>query len=287
MSELSEHTKLMNYILYLASKNRFCKPVLYDNHYILESIEVKFNKQNGDSIHADVSLKNPEKHNLLFIECKDGSLVDDQAERYHTLNRDDIVNAGITTLSGAFNHEVAYVTTVEKKDKLIFGIKNKSYNFPIIASDEKKMRLEYNSFSCPVLQKLFSEKGGVDLPVPPPVFYYPFGSNDSDAFILASIAPVLIRFRGQEFDVEELLKEKHQLYDYIGDASLKELKRRVGTLLSALSSGDLNEFFDLPSKKDFKLKEFGFKKFQTALEHCVSNADKKVPIDKQKSLSEF
>ena len=274
MKGLSNHTKLMNIIICLSHKNRRCTPVLFNNHYILESIELSFSKLNGDTIHADVCLINPKSNNFILLECKDGGLEKDQAKRYATLDQKDIINACVSTLSGNFAHEVVYLGCENKADKLISAIQLNSFNFPILVSDENKIKLRHNDFNCQILQKIFTQNGGVDLPNPFPTFFYPFGTDDSNAYILRCISPVLIGFRGTEFNVEDVIKPIHKLYEYIDDSSLNELKRKVAKLLYDVSKNDLNDFFDLPTNKKFKLKDIGAKRFQTALEKCIYESSK-------------
>lgn len=274
MKGLSNHTKLMNIIICLSHKNRRCTPVLLNNHYILESIELSFSKLNGDTIHADVCLINPKTNNFILLECKDGGLEIDQAKRYATLNQKDIINACVSPLSGNFAHEVVYLGCENKVDKLIDAVQLNSFNFPILVNDENKIKLKHNDFNCQILQKIFTQNGGIDLPNPFPTFFYPFGTDDSNAYIFSCISPVLIGLRGMEFNVDDVIKKVHNLYEYIDDSSLNELKGRVGKLLRDVSKNDLNDFFDLPSNKNYKLKNIGAQKFQTALEKCVTELSK-------------
>ena len=288
MKGLSNHTKMMNIIFCLCNKNRRCNPVLYNNHYYVETIEPQFNKIDDKRIHADISLINPKINNIVFIECKDGRLQNDQAERYHTLTQQDIKNAWATNLSGDFTHEIAYVCSEEKKDQLIEDMKTSSYNFPVVVPNELKIKLEFNAFKCKKLQEIFTLNEGVDVPTPLPIFYYPFGADDSDSYILSWIGTTLIKFIDSEFNIEDVLKATHNLYDYINDVSLGKIKARVYTLIKKASQNELNEFFDLPSKgKQFKLKNFGIKKFQRVLNDYISKSDKKKITFKQKEIGEF
>ena len=152
------------------------------------------------------------------------------------------------------------------------------------------MKLEHNSFKCEILQRIFTVNGGVDLPNPTPVFYYPFGCYDSDSHILSNIIPVLLQFRGKEFNVEDILKVTHnKLFDYMDQSFIDSLKGRVGNLLRSFSENpSLHQFFDLPTPKNkFKLKEFGIKRFQTATTAYLSKADKEAPSQKQTTLKKF
>ena len=288
MSELSNHTELMNSFLCLANKNRVCEPILFNNHYVVDTIELQFNKIDGRKIHIDLALKNPQVNNLLLLECKDGRLQNDQFERYKTLKKEDIQTAGATTLSGNYTFEVVYAGTWEKKEKLIQDVSNNSCEFPVIISNKEHIKLEHNEFCCKVLKNIFTSKEGVTLPKQIPIFYYPFGADDSDAHILSWIGPTLIKFRGKSFDVDDILRETHNLFDYIAEESLRAIKSRLAKILRFISKGKMNSFFDLsPQGQQFKLKDYGIKKFQTVLNKCIAEADKEVQKDIQTALSGF
>lgn len=290
--ELSDHTRLMNLIINLSIKNRICDPILYRNNYELDSIEVEFNKLNGDKISSDILLKNAKLNRLLFIECKDGGLELDQADRYETLSNEDILTAKITNLSEDINHEIAYVGTDDKKDKLIRDIQNGSFIFPVIVEKNSKINLEYNKFDCTILQNIFTSNGGVSV-AKFSTEYYPFGKDDSDAYILSRLYPALVKYSlsGAEFDVEDLLNDTHKYYNLIDKQSIKELKGRIGRMLSDLKKQEFNEFFVYPSKKGFKLRVRGASAFGKKLAKYIEKADKSIPPEKplkvQKGLFDF
>jgi len=288
MSELSSHTQLMNTFLCLANKNRVCEPILFNNHYIIDTIELQFNKQDGRKIHVDIALINPQVNNLLLLECKDGRLQDDQCERYKSLEKDDIKNAGATTLSGNYTFEIAYVGTEAKKTKLIEDITFNSCDFPVLICDNEKITLEQNEFNCEILQEIFNSDEGMKVPKKIPIFYYPFGADDSEAHILSWIGPTLIKLRGKSFDIDDILKETHNLFDYIANESLGEIRSRLVNILTKIAKGKMNTFFGAaPQGKAFRLNDFGIKRFQTVLNECISKSDKETPKSVQKGLSDF
>ena len=288
MNELSSHTKLMNTVICLSTKSyRYCTPVLYVNHYELETIECSFNMIAGGLIDADIILKNPQLNNLFILECKAGGLEKEQAKRYASLVHKDITNANITTLSGNFSHEITYLTDAENKDKLILGISENSLNFPVIYQNKDKLSLASNSIKCPTLNKLFTDNGGVVIPENPPLIYYPFGKDDSDAHILNCIGPVLIQLRGQEFTVEDILFKTHRIYEHISDNAIKGLKGRLGKLIYDLARGEMNEFFNIPQSKPYSLKDFGPKGFQKKLESYIEKSNQSAMKETQLSLEGF
>jgi len=290
MVESSNHTRLINLIINLSVKNRQCKPVLYEHNYFLDTIEVEFNKLDGRKISADVLLKNPQLNRLLFLECKDGGLEVDQAQRYNSMSSEDISKARITTSSGKIVHEVAYLGTRKKRDKLIEGIKLNNLEFPVLIEShqngEHEIKLEHNHFSCDTLEYIFSKSSGVNISRFS-LNYYPFGKDDSDAYILSRISPALIHFmvNGDEFDPEDILKMTHNLFNHIDSHSINDLKGRIGKLLKDLSKDKLDGYFDKATEKGFKLKPSkGVIGFKGKLEKVIEELDINVI---QKSISDF
>ena len=278
----------MNTIICLSTRSyRYCIPILYQNHYELETIECNFNMVSGELIDADIILKNPQLNNLFILECKAGGLEKEQAKRYASLSHDDITNANITTLSGNFSHEVAYLTDAENRDKLVDGISKNSWNFPVICQNGDKLSLVCNSIKCPTLNKLFTDNAGVSIPKDLPMLYYPFGKDDSDAHILNCIGPILIKFRGQEFTVEDILFNTHRIYEHISDSAIKGIKGRLGKIINDLSKGEMNEFFNVPQSKPYSLKNFGPKRFQNQLEGYIAKSNQDALKETQLPLKDF
>jgi hypothetical protein len=288
--QLSNHTRLMNIIINLSIHSKICDPVLFNNNYKLNTIELEFNKIDGSKISIDLLLENKMLNRLLFLECKDGGLEIHQANKYMTLSNSDILTAKITDLSGEIGYEIVYIGTKDKKDKLIRDIQSGNYEFPVIIENDSIINLEYNKFSCDSLQSIFD--GGINI-TRYSIEYYPFGKDDSDAYILSRLWPVLVQyaFSGAEFDVEDLLNATHRCYKFIDKPSVKELKGRIANILKNLSKGYLNDYFAYPSKKGFKLKSRAAKSFGEKLKKYIEKSDKKtppeIPTNIQTNLFEF
>jgi len=276
--QLSNHTLLMNLVINISRKNSKGNPILYNNNYELDSIELEFNKTNGERISADLVLKNAILNRVLFIECKDGGVKVDQADRYKTLSNHDILNARITNLSGEIAHEVVYLGTSAKRDKLIRDIQNGSYVFPVIINNNLKINLEYNKFNCDLLQSIFTDNGGIEVK-DFSTEYYPFGKDDSDLCILSRLWPTLVMYAisGEEFDTDDLLAKTHNYYNIIDKSSMKELKGRIANMLDDLKKNDFNDFFAYPSKKRFKFRARGAQAFGAKLKKYIEKADRTTP----------
>jgi hypothetical protein len=262
---------------------------MYEHNYELDTIEIRFKrKSDGREIAADILLKNSQLNSLLFIECKDGGLDLDQANRYNTLTDSDILTSQITNLVGDIKHEIAYIGSKQKKDKLITDIKFSSLKFPILINEESKITLEYNKFVCPTLEEIFSNEVSIKNYS---LNYYPFGVNDSDEYILSIITPTLMKFMGmqKEFSPEDILNETHSIFNYIGTLTINELKRKIGILLSNLSKKELNKFFEMPTTKtNFKLKSKGSIGLRKEIEkYIASQLEIKTRPRRQKSLFDF
>jgi hypothetical protein len=289
-AELSNHTLLMNYVINISTKNKLCRPVMYENNYVLDTIEVGFKrKSDGREIAADILLKNSQLNRLLFIECKDGGLDIDQANRYNTLTVEDIITSRVTNLFGDIKHEIAYIGSKQKKEKLIRDIQSTSLKFPVLISDESKITLEYNQFSCSTLEGIFTKGNDVSIKNCS-LNYYPFGVDDSDEYILSFITPTLMKYMGMksEFNPEDILYETHPLFNYIGTPTISELKSKIGNLLNKLSKNELNKYFEVSTTKKYKLKSTGLVGLKKDIEkYIASQLEIQKPQRKQKSLFDF
>jgi len=244
----------MNKIISLSIANKMYKPVLFDHNYILDLIELEFNKSDGRKVNPDLLLKNEISNRLLFVECKDGSLEPDQAKRYNEMGINDIIVAKLTSnISEESKHELAYIATDKKVDKLKIGMDKASLVFPILVSRDSIIALHHNHFSCEVLQELFSlgvsSKRYSDT-------LYPFGADDSDAYIFYRLIPALLSFIGSEFNPNDLLEKTFpHVYSNIGKPAKKELVGRIDHILEKAGKDKiLNNFFIAAVEKKYKLK---------------------------------
>ncbi len=279
----SSHTILINKLINLSVKhNKLCEPILYNNQYELDAVEVKFIKMDGRKISPDILIKNSKLNRLLFIECKDGALDPDQAGRYDALTTEDIINAKITNLDGDIKHEVAYAATEAKIEKLVKGISKEAFKFPVLSSGDARIFLKLNHFDCDILEKLFTNDG-VSIENYSDTFY-PFGADDSDEYILFRLIPVLLKFVDEEFDPEDLLIYTHEIFRNISKSAMGELKRRVGTILKDASKDEkLGKYFDHNIGKKFRLKRSGKRALKKAIENYIEGKFD----NNQKSLIDF
>jgi hypothetical protein len=238
-------------------------------------------------ISADLLIRNSRLNRLLFCECKDGGLELDQANRYSTLTDEDI-NVMIAAPREDLEHEVTYLGTDDKADKLINGIKANEFKFPVLVYKDSKVLLEHNHFKCSTLERIFGHEQGVKIKNYS-MTYYPFGVDDSNIYILHKLIPTLLRFMGmdEEFNAEDLLRDTHSsIFNYMSNPSSDELKGKISRILKEASTNEsLSKYFDKGLDKTFKLKRYGQVGFKKALEKYIS--ERCTHKGSQKSLFDF
>lgn len=126
--KLSKETKFMNILIGLSIKNPNFDPIFYNNGYQLEQIEPNFNNGDGNTINPDLQLKSHNDKNLLFFEIKCGSFEHEQALRYKTLTKEELVTQNVTSLDLTdSNFEFIYLCDSDSSKKLLDGDEKNNY----------------------------------------------------------------------------------------------------------------------------------------------------------------
>lgn len=224
------------------NQNDFPTP-LYDEGYVLEGIETRFNvsdaQNNYHEVLPELQLKSDRENNLLFVECKAGCVEKSQLKRYNLISEKAIKEGKITSLDSTkdINFDLMYLGTHEKKDKLIKSIKKDNNQFPIVIYEDNKLWLYAdkegkNRFKSEILNKVFKE---VEIKNPP-VSYIPFTTDDKIEFVILAILREIYTFiNGAEFDCEDLLKAIFkERYGCISPSYIKQLKATINITLKEL-----------------------------------------------------
>ena len=256
---ISEGTKLMNLIIALQAKNHGSFPTpLYDEGYVLEGIETKFNitDKEGDSreVVPELQLKSDKENNLLFVECKAGSVEKDQLERYKLISQEAIKEGKITSLDSGkdINFDLMYLGPEEKKDKLIQSIEKDENHYPIVIRGGNKLKLYLNDkgnnkFRSPTLNKVFEEIEIKNAPIS----YVPFTTDDKIEFVMLAILREIYTFiNGEEFTVEQLIKAIFkERYGCISPQYISRLKTAVNKTLKKMREKHLNDYLFVNNNK--------------------------------------
>jgi hypothetical protein len=236
MSRLSEHTLLMNVIICLTRKNKDLPSSLYNLGYQLEFIGPRFTTRMGEPVNPDISIKGHSERTLFLVDCKSGGLKHKQAQIYAKLTPEDVISAGVSGLdSKGLIVDVAFAGGNKAEPKLLEAEALGNYGLPILILDNLLLQKRGdNEFKNQNLEGLFSQ--GVTFRGKLPTGFYPFSPDDSRSHILAEIAPVLYEMhrRDCEFSEDDLLEKAHPYYECFDDQEKRQLKSRIGSILSSI-----------------------------------------------------
>ena len=238
MSSSSNSTLLINCLIGLSTKNPDFPYPLFDNGFLIETIEPRILLSDGSQANPDIQFKKHENL-LLFFECKDGYCEKEQLERYKKLTIDDIKRQKITSLTSTdVNFDLAYFASKEKEEKIIPSVEKDGNTFPILILEKSgiKMNPKSNNFKNSLLNDIFKE---IPIQSPLPRNYIPFMIDDSDKIILCALLQHFMIRIDYQFNLDKLLEDlfPHLIHNY-SDKAIKDLKGRLGNLLRDLMNRD-------------------------------------------------
>ena len=255
MNASSKSTKLLNCLIALTMKTPDFSHPLFDAGFQLEAIEPHFFLADEADVNPDIQIKKNDDY-LVFFECKDGYAEDEQRNKYKRVTLPDIMNAHITTLPASrISYDIAYFGTKDKEEKLVKSLGDDIKLFPVIILDDKQivMRGDSSNFKDSELNSALNK---IVFKTRPPESFIPFTPNDSNEIIELNLLRHLVAKSDCEFTIDELIRELFPLViDYYSDSSKKELKGRIGGILTDLKNSD--DFSDnikyINGKHQFKI----------------------------------
>lgn len=285
---LSEHTLLVNVAICLTRKSDEFPCPLFDIGYQLECIGLKFSNRDGQIINPDLSIRGDPHRSLFLVDCKSGGMKHIQAGRYAKLAAEDIVSANATSMDSAnLVLDIAFFGTDRNREKLAEADKRGQYGIPVVILHKSLLKKDINQFKTQKLDELFAN--GVTFLRGIPTSFYPFSVDDSSSYLLMEIAPILCvkHLHNEEFSEDDILREAHPFYDYLGDDERAALKGRIGNLLSSMSEEQDYRFL-IDRQKKWKInEEIKPKVLRSAIENYIQKLEKLEGATKLTDFSAF
>jgi len=251
MGGLSDHTKLINIIISLASKNvpKDWNNALWRLGYYVASIEPRFPIDGVGNSNPDIVLYSEKYKHIVIIDCKSKTLKEKQTMKYLKLKNNPkiLINYGVVEapinndLSGdvsfASFHDISNNPQVRDNPIVILHvIKNEN----IIEIIDRKGNFEIND-----LNLIFP----IQINSKPLYHLYPFDIDDTELF-KCHIVHKLIKYAysNKEFTLDELLRDILPTWDLIHDTEKRRgFKNRARDILKDLQNKGLETY--LKSKK--------------------------------------
>lgn len=244
MDGLSEHTVLVNAMIGLCTKTHGWPSTLRDQGYKIEYIEPTFRNSEGKEVNPDILFTSNKLLHALTVECKGGSTFDtEQIEKYIKITPDNIQNWVNIYDASRLTLDLNFAAYEESSRNLLEKIKN--YNLPLLIFSLNKSILKINNFSNTKLDKAFSTPIKISYP---PTDFYPFDDEDDTSLIalyvlreLAYLALHNIHNENVEFDLDEILKRIHPMWENIHESKKKKLRNKVKDILHSYKKEQLGD----------------------------------------------
>lgn len=241
----SNHTKLINYLIgFCKNDPKWINP-LWELKYKPRIIEQTISMSDGSSVTPDIILGTDRFGHILVCECKGGSTINkNQAAKYGKLTVKDL-SRWLRLQTGSMLHDVCYVVF---KDSPEF-IQNA---FPALVFSDR-VEKHGKKFSQDHLEKAFSQSSDISR-LSPPLSYYPFSSEDNISEITAYVLRAVVSLAQKEYGVptedaqrlDKILSETHKMYKVLSSRHKRELKKKIGQIVSELASKypDFKDYLD-------------------------------------------
>lgn len=236
---LHPHTILLNYVIGLCKGNKNWASTLRDLHYDVEIIEQSIRTSSGQLVKPDIIKVSKRNNHALIIDCKSGSVDNEQMQRYGTLRREELLRWVDVPSTDLLTFDVCIADLEINHGKIAPNI-----SFPIITFSRNAITRS-NSFSIQSLNQAFSNPIDITGMIPP-LDYYPFSENDSDFVIVPRILRTIVsltmkRARGAQsvlneeyFETDDVLKHIHPLWKSLSEEHKNILREKIKDILRRL-----------------------------------------------------
>jgi len=253
---VSDHTRLINYMIGLCKKGDRWPTVLADHGYEVQLIEQQMTcAGTGETVKPDLVVVCNKYLHCLVCECKGGHDMDtEQVNRYLGLRPVDLVRWITVYSSTGLRHDICYCVFPRATGTHV--------PFPVLTFTRKEI-VKSNSFGVRELNQAFASPISLENKVPP-LFYYPFSAEDDDEyvtpFVLRGLVATAIRAGRGGPSTEtylEIDKMNMQTFNPVWKALSKghqtELRAKVHKILQRLIQTELKGILDALESRRVKM----------------------------------
>jgi hypothetical protein len=272
---LKPHTILINYAIDLCSGKKRSYSQLDKLDYTVQTMEHEINTLKGFTIKPDVIKISKKCKHVLLIECKGGTIDENQINRYKTTTIDDLNKS----LDPDHEQNEFDICILCNSDPLSSNI-----DLPILVYIDNTIH-KINRFKLSSLDQIFKEDIDLSHKVPS-LSYYPFSINDDNNIILVKILQGMVSYYFKKrlnknaslemtFTSDDFLPTLHPLWNIFSKEHKKELKNRIKKLLNLYLNNNHNLSMHIK-----KLPEGKYKINPSFTEKCyeiLNNVPKTIP----------
>jgi len=240
MENLSSNTNLtlLNLFIGMCRGERVLPDVLRRLQYKEHSIECKFQNSENETVQPELILASELKAHSLLFEWKAGAnMDDDQLRRYSKITTEDLKQRALIGGQAPNKFDVTIIGLDDNMERLLIGIRNGQYRFPVLAASADTLLLKENSFACLELNQVFQVGLNIDWKLIP-MNYVPF-DKESDLCIIAekvmqSVVEKMHR-REPRIGVEDVASDSVKTWRILDDSCRQTIRGKIKTILSKAS----------------------------------------------------
>jgi hypothetical protein len=161
-------------------------------HYQEQAIELRFSNSDGDAVVPELIIASRAVHHTILFEWKSGANTDaDQLRRYNGVTQQDLTQRVFLILDQCATHDVTVVGLYENRERLVQGIDNGGYRFPVLAVTDAGLEKIRNQFSAQETDAIFQPTLNIDWERLP-MSFFPLDGESEDWEYAEQILPYIL-----------------------------------------------------------------------------------------------
>jgi hypothetical protein len=242
---LSLNVKLMNLFIGLCKGDPALSPQFRDLGYKEHAIELRFQNADGDAVVPELVIASRRIHNTLLFEWKSGPNTEaDQLRRYSRVTNADLSQRAMLDRAACATHDITLVGLDEYRERLVQGIDNGGFPFPVLIVTEAGLEKIRNQFSEPATDALFQNTLDVDWSRAP-MSYFPLDGDSEDWEYAEHVLPLVLTQMSDgspRIVAVELARQLVPLFDIANPDFRKQVRRKIVTVLDYAERHEFAQF---------------------------------------------
>lgn len=228
---------------------------LYDLGYIDHWLENEFSIGPNKKVEPDMVLVSDKIGHTLLLEWKSGANTeDDQLERYSQVTKESLRNNAQVSADAAERHDVSIVGLREHENRLVMGVTDGAYTFPVLSVDPDGITLCHNSFECKELTSVFSPKLLVDMSRIP-MRLVPFNGDSMLWEVAEAVIPQLLEYMSRRLphvDARQVSSDIcRETWSIMGNRSRTDVETKVIQVLKLAANGSFKRYLKWEAARKF------------------------------------
>jgi hypothetical protein len=219
-------------------------------------IDYPFSNQDLEKVSPDLILISEQVKHTLLLEFKSGANTEpDQLRRYSRVTQKDIIVKAFISPDAVHSHDVTLVGQDDYGDRLLIGISDGGYPFPLILADNEGLMLSHSGFQVSDLTNLFSSKLKIDWSRVPSRFV-PLNEESALWEVAEVVTPRILQYmieRRPMVDVQEICPNICNTWGIMGQQAKIKFKSKVQDVLSAAARHQFKDYLRWVQNKGLEI----------------------------------